>query len=59
MGGFLIRLKKTLLWVEVVSDLTYEFCSCADIAVNRILKNVHLVQRHCNCFGGVSKYCAP
>ena len=37
--------KDTILLEEVVYDLYYEFCSCADISVNQILKkSEHLVQ---------------
>ena len=32
--------KDTTLRVEVFSDLAYEFCSCVDIIVNQILKNM-------------------
>ena len=35
----------TLFWVEVVSELTYEFFSCVDIVLNQILtKSGNLVQ---------------
>ena len=41
--------KDTILRVEGVSDLAYEFCYCVYIALNRILKKpVHLVQLHCD-----------
>ena len=29
--------KDTIFWVEVVSDLDYDFCSCVHISVNQIL----------------------
>ena len=46
-GQFLHKFenKDTIFCVEVVSHLTYEFCSCIDIAVNQILtKSGHLFQ---------------
>ena len=37
--------KDTIFRLEVVSHLTYDFCSCFDIAVNHIpTKSGHLVQ---------------
>ena len=30
----------TIFQVEVVSNLSYEFCSCVGISVNNILKNL-------------------
>ena len=51
--------KDTLFWVEVFSDLAYEFCCCAEISVNRILpQSGHLVQWHRDFSGWVSKDCA-
>ena len=45
--------KNTIFRVELVSGLTYEFCSCIDIAVNQILtKSAHLVQWHYDFFRG-------
>ena len=55
MGCFPIHLKNiyTLFWVEVVSDLAYEFCYCVDISVNPILeKSRYLVQWHRDLFLG-------
>ena len=44
--------------VEVVSDLTYEFCSCDDISVNHILtKSGHLEQWQYDFWVEVSKDC--
>ena len=60
-GKFLrpFKNKYTIFWVEVVSDLNYEFCYCVDIAVNQILtKYGHLVQWNCDCFGEAFKDCA-
>ena len=47
------------LRMEVVSDLTYEFCYFLDIVVNQIPTNSgYLVQWHCGFFRwGGSKYC--
>ena len=39
--------KYTIFWLEVLSDLDYEFCSCVEIPGNKILtKYGHLVQWH-------------
>ena len=48
--------RDSIFRVEALSDLTYEFFSCVDIAVNHILtKYEHLVKWHCGFLGGVSK----
>ena len=50
--------KDTLFRMEVVSDLTHEFCYCFDIAINQIrTKYGHLLQWHCDFLGGFSKEC--
>ena len=50
--------KYTILRLEIVSEMAYEFCYCVDIKVNQILtKYGHLVQLHCGFFE-VSKDCA-
>ena len=51
--------KDTILLVEVVYDLAYEFCYCVEISMNQIpTKSWHLVQWHYYFFGGVSNDCA-
>ena len=44
--------RDTIFWVEGISDLSYAFCYCVDIAVNQnVTKSVHLLQWNCDFFG--------
>ena len=59
MFSHLFENKGTIFWVEVVSDLAYDFCYCVEISVNRILKIWALGAVTPWLLGVGSKYCAP
>ena len=42
--------KDNIFWVELLSDLTYESCTCVDIAVNHILKTY---DKYCSKHTGI------
>ena len=44
--------KYTLFQLELVSDLAYEICSCVDMAVNKILRNMGTWCSETVCFFG-------